>query len=282
MTTAASGPPKKSLRQLGFLALRTLGIGYVIIVVAVYLLQRRMLYMPSAESALPQSADPTLREIEYTTSDGLVHKAWYWPGAKPETLLLLHGNAGSRVHRLGWLEILRPLGYGLLLIDYRGYGGNPGTPTEDGLYRDAEAALAWLKANTTGRVVYFGESLGSGVAVELARRAPPAALILQSAFDSVANIAQRVYFFLPVGLLLKDRFDNDKKIAAVAAPMLFIHGTQDEIIPITAGRRLFAAARGDVEWRELAGADHNYLAYSHTEEYVRAIREFLTSRLAAK
>ncbi|MBI4604752.1 MAG: alpha/beta hydrolase, partial [Planctomycetes bacterium] len=243
---------------------RNVAIGYAALALLAYVFQRRLQYMPDRGPVAPPAGPQGrgLEEVQVTASDGVRLRGWHWPGERPVTLLILPGNAGHRGYRLEWIDDLRSLGLGVCIVDYRGYGGSEGSPTEEGLYRDAEAAAAWLeeRARASGRparIVYLGESIGCAVAVELALRRPPAALILQSSFSSAADVGQRAYPFLPVKLLLKDRFDAASRIGRVAAPKLFLHGDSDGIVPMRFGRRLFDAAADPKEWHEVPGAGHN-------------------------
>ena len=177
------------------------------------------------------------------------------------------------------MDLLRKTGAGVFIVDYRGYGGSEGSPTEDGLYLDAEASIQWLEERGAGPLVYFGESLGVGVAVELAQRRPPAGLILQSGFTSAVDVARSIYWFLPVSLLMKDRYESSAKIAGARAPILCIHGAKDRIIPIRFGRRLFEAAAEPKEWFEVPEAGHNDLPYIGTLDYLERIERFLTDHV---
>lgn len=174
-------------------------------------------------------------------------------------VLFFHGNAGNISHRLQTIELLNRLGLDTLIIDYRGYGRSGGQPSEKGLYLDAEAAYDWLRARPgtePGSIVAFGRSLGGAVAVELARRRPVSALIVESAFASTAEIGRELLPFLPVPLLVTQRFDSLGKVRALAVPKLFIHGRDDEIIPFRHGTLLFNAAAAPKRFAALAGG-HN-------------------------
>jgi fermentation-respiration switch protein FrsA (DUF1100 family) len=176
---------------------------------------------------------------------------------------------------LGWIRDFHELGYGVFILDYRGYGGSEGSPTEDGLFSDALTALHWLQQARSDQVVYFGESLGCGVAVQLAMRQPPAALILQSGFSSAVDVARRAYPYLPTTLLMKDRFESVWRIPKINRPMLVIHGRRDSIIPVELGRALFQAAGPLGEWYEVPNADHNDLPWAGGGEYLERIDRFL-------
>lgn len=264
--------------HFGWRLLRHLAIIYLLLMGLAYLLQRRLQYFPDASPVpLPQGEEfQDFREVELTSADGLRLWAWHWPG-RPEavTLLVLHGNAGHRGHRLGWMEDLHGLGYGVFMLDYRGYGGSAGSPTEEGLYKDAEAAADWLKSQGKRRLVYIGESLGCGVAVELATREPPAGLILQSGFSSAVDVARKAYPYLPVRWLMKDRYESIPKMSKISCPILVIHGERDSLIPVRLGRALYEAAREPKEWLAVPGAGHNDVPFAGGREYLSRIDTFL-------
>lgn len=242
-----------------------------------FFIQRHILYPRDADPVpLPTTSDfAGLEEVTLEASDGVRVKAWYWAGEHPTTVVVFHGNGGHRGLRRYWMKDIRDLGYGVMIFDYRGYGGSDGSPTEEGLYSDAEAAIAWLDARGSRDLVYFGESLGAGVAVEMARRRQPKALVLQSAFTSAVAIAEGIYWFLPVGLLMQDRYDNLAKIHAIECPVLCIHGARDRIIPMEFGRTLFDAASEPKEWYEIEKAGHNDLTIIGGRGYLRRVDEFL-------
>ncbi|MGQ0614304.1 MAG: alpha/beta hydrolase [Planctomycetaceae bacterium] len=250
---------------------------YLILAGLAYFFQRRLQYFPdTADPALPAGNDTLgVEPVLLRASDGVSLKAWHWPGQRRPTLLLLHGNAGHRGHRLGWMAELHALGYGSFLLDYRGYGGSGGSPTEAGLLRDAEAAARWLAERELGPVVYLGESIGCSVAITLAAQRPPAGLLLHGGALSLAEVAQRAYPFLPVGLLMKDRFDVRGVLARVSCPALFCHGDRDTIVPPDLGRALYEAYAGPKEWFAVPGAGHNDLIDAGGADYYRRVEAFL-------
>jgi hypothetical protein len=263
---------------------RDLAVLYLVFAGLVYLFQRKLQYFPDPAN-VPLPPDPKYRGIQtvnLTTTDGLRLFAWHWPGRFTATLVIFHGNAGHRGHRLDWIEALHSLGYGVFALDYRGYGGSEGSPTEEGLYRDAEAALRWLGEQGIRDLVYFGESLGCGVAVEMAKRQPPVALILQSGFSSALDVARKAYPYLPVRLLMKDRFDSKQKMATILCPVLFIHGERDSVIPLKLGRVLYEAANEPKTWFPIAGADHNDLPGVGGKTYLDGIQGFLQRQVRGR
>jgi len=257
--------------------LRDVAVLYLVFAGLLYIFQRKLQYFPDPAS-VPVPRGPRYDGIEtvsLATTDGLHLFAWHWPGRFTPTLVIFHGNAGHRGHRLDWIEDLHSLGYGVFILDYRGYGGSEGSPTEEGLYRDGEAVLGWLGRQEIRNLVYFGESLGCGVAVELAKRQPPRALILQSGFSSAVDVARKAYPYLPVRLLMKDRFNSKEKMAKIPCPVLFIHGERDSIIPLKLGRALYEAANEPKTWFPIPGADHNDLPWVGGKTYLDGIQELL-------
>jgi len=199
--------------------------------------------------------------------------------ARP-ALLVCNGNGGDRSMRADLAAALSRLGLAVLLFDYRGYGGNPGSPTETGLAADARAALAYLAGRPEvdpERVVYLGESLGAAVALRLATERPPAALVLRSPFASLAEVGRRHYPVLPVSLLLRDRYDSAALAGRLAAPLLVVAGGRDRIVPASHSRRLFAAAPEPKRLVVLEGADHNDHELLAGPRLVDALRSFLAS-----
>jgi uncharacterized protein len=240
---------------------------YAALIGALYAFQRQLLYHPGGQLPTPRAAGVSEMEaVTLRTEDGLDLVSWYAAarGDRP-TVVYFHGNAGNIGDRASKARRFLDAGFGLLLVSYRGYGGNPGRPTEQGLYADGRAALDFLLAGGTaaGRVVLFGESLGSGVAVHLAaeqgRRQPVAAVVLETPYSSIVEVAGAHYPFAPVRILAKDRFEAATKIAGVGAPVLMFHAEDDRTIPIRFARRLFAAARQPKEAEWFAEGGHEGL-----------------------
>ena len=211
----------------------------------------------------PAAADAAgMRAVSYETEDRLTLGSWYRAseGGK-RTLVYFHGNAGHLGDRAALVQPYLQAGYGVLLAGYRGYGGNPGWPDEAGFYADGRAALSWLAGIgvSAGQTVLFGESLGTGVAVQMAVEHPVAGIVLQSPFTSVVDVGRDKMPWLPVSLLISDRFDSLSKIHRIAAPLLLIHGEADRVVPVGFGRRLFAAASEPKTARFVPGAGHDDL-----------------------
>ena len=233
----------------------------VVVLVPTWALQRTLIYypdpgpVPAARTVLPGGED-----VSFQTEDGVRLGGWFAPGTGGATVLVLNGNGGNRAGRAPLAAALARAGHAVLLFDYRGYGGNPGSPTETGLAADARAARGFLLSRPdvrAGSIVYFGESLGAAVAVGLASEHPPAALVLRSPFTDLADAGRVHYPYLPVRTLLKDRYDSIGRIGSVRAPLLVLAGGADTIVPAVLSRRLYEAAAGSKRYVEIPGADHN-------------------------
>jgi len=216
-----------------------------------YWFQRQILYLPAHSLAEPRHYNmQNTEEIHIETSDGLSLKSWFKPADQSGYYLLyLHGNAGNLGDRVEKLEDLASTGWGLLAVSYRGYGGNPGSPSEEGLYNDARAAINFLleRGVTMDHIVIYGESLGSGVAIQMATEHPFKALILEAPYTSIINRAKELYPYIPIQWLIKDRFESFKKISSVTVPVLIFHGYRDDVMPIHHGRRMLMAANDPKE-----------------------------------
>jgi len=250
-------------------------VAQVVLTVAVVLLaalallwsqQRRLIYLPAPRAVPPAAALlPGAEEVSFPTEDGLRLDGWFLPAAaagRGPAVLVCNGNAGNRSLRAPLAAALARAGLAVLLFDYRGYAANPGRPTEPGLAADARAAAAYLAGRPEvdpARLVYFGESLGAAVALRLATERPPAALVLRSPFWSLAEVGRVHYPWLPVSLLLADRYDAAQRVGRLAAPLLVVAGERDRIVPAAHSRRLFDAAPQPKRFVLLAGADHNDL-----------------------
>jgi hypothetical protein len=261
-------------------------VAVLVIVAAVWLLQRRLIYLPTARLVSPADVGlHTAQPVAFTTADGVRLESWYVPaaGEPAGAVLVLPGNAGNRAHRAPLAAALRDTGLATLLVDYRGYGGNPGRPSQDGLLADARAAADALQARSglrPDRIVYYGESLGAAVAAGLAAERPPAALVLRSPFANLAQVGQRQFPWLPVGLLLRDPFPTTEWIARYRGPTLVVAGDADTLVPPQSSRQVAAAAGGPVDVEMVSGAGHNARALLDGAQMLTAIRRFLNERSA--
>ena len=235
-------------------------LGYVFVVATIYLAQRRLQYFPDNKGMTPAAVGLSgVETVRLATEDGETILAWYSPPAPGRpTILCFHGNAGEIGDRAGRIAAYQAQGVGVLFVSYRGYGGSTGSPTESGLVIDALTAYDWLRqrAIAPNDIMLLGESLGTGVAVQLATRRKVGAVALEAPFASAADIAAQIYWWLPARLLMKDKYNSIEHIPRIEAPLLIIHGDLDEIIPISEGHRLFAAARGPKEMMVIKGGSH--------------------------
>ncbi|MEE2980068.1 MAG: alpha/beta hydrolase [Pseudomonadota bacterium] len=241
--------------------------GYALFSGIMFVAQRRMMYHPDTSTPnLDQAGVSDMAAVTVTTADGLNLTAWHRPPTRDgaPTLVYFHGNAGHIGHRGSKARPYLDAGYGVMLASWRGYGGNPGSPTEDGFYDDARAALDFLAAAgvPANRVVVYGESIGSGPAVQVATERDIGALVLEAPLTSAANVAQRHYWYLPAQYLVLDRFNSIAKLDRIEAPLFIVHGGRDSVVPIDMSHSLLAAAAEPKDAQFFPGATHNDL-YDH-------------------
>lgn len=240
---------------------------YCVLAAMVFVTQRDMLYYPNNPGASPLPAPQTvgldMETVSVLTDDGLALQAWFAPPKKHDgpVVVIFHGNAYSIIYRAPMAAAMMKRGYGVYLCEYRGFGGNPGSLSEEGLYKDARAGIRWLegKGYKKEQMVYYGESLGTGVAIETVAHIKPKLMVLQSPYTNVADVARPHFWFLPISLLLKDKYDSIRKIGQLRVPILFIHGEEDTMIPIKLARKLYDAAPGPKEFLAIPKAGHNDL-----------------------
>ena len=248
-------------------------LGYGAIVALLYFGQRAMQYFPERFRTAPAAAGlPEAEEVVLDTADGERVIAWHVrPRGDKPVVLYFHGNGGSLRGRVDRFRDLTADGTGLVALSYRGYGGSSGAPTEAGLVNDALAAYAFTRARYPAeRIVLWGESLGTGVAVALAAQKPVGHLILQSPFTSAADVGAHTYWFVPVRLLMKDQFRSDLRIGKVTAPVLVLHGERDDIVPMALAERLYGLINAPKRFVRFAGG-HNDLG----AQAVEAAKQFL-------
>ncbi len=267
-------------RPLALVGLILVFVAVLVLTVAgLWRLQRHLIYFPGGRVPPVEDILPGWSEVTVTTTDGLELGAWYRePQSGPGTpvVVVFPGNAGSRVDRVPLGSKLAESGFGVLLVDYRGYGGNPGSPSESGLAMDARATVGFLtEAAPDHPVVYFGESLGAAVAIELAVVEPAAAVILRSPFTSMADMARVHVSPDPPEFLLRERFPSDERIGEVEAPVLVIAGSEDSIVPVAQSRKLYDLAREPKEFVIVPGADHNDSELVAGDMVVETVRRFI-------
>jgi|HubBroStandDraft_6_1064221.scaffolds.fasta_scaffold08019_5 fermentation-respiration switch protein FrsA (DUF1100 family) len=279
---------------------RRIVLWYVIILVMLALFQRRLIYQPTQADAIDPEFSGLLKgqfeKVAVDTTDGLQLNGWFMRAAADAGRNSLHpvviyfpGNAGHRGYRAIELDVISRLGADIYLFDYRGFGDNAGSPSEEKFADDARAiwrTVTGTRGAKPSQVIILGESLGGGVATRLAADVcaagtPPGGLILRSTFSSLVDVAAHHYWWLPVRALLIDRFPSAERIATVTCPVLVIHGTADTIVPFSYGKRLFEAAPKTSSnaiaktFAELHGAGHNDILYVARDEYRKSVRDFL-------
>jgi len=226
-------------------------------------LQRKLIYFPSGDLGDLTAAAPDAEDVTFTTEDGLALGALLIPAsgdASGVTVVVFNGNAGNRGDRIPLAKEMAASGYSVLLFDYRGYGGSPGKPSEDGLIADGRAAVAYLdsRRDVDGeQLVYFGESLGAAVAIGVAKQRPPFVLVLRSPFTSLPDVAAVHYPFLPLSALLWDQYPNEETIRKIDVPLLVVAGSADRTVPLDQSVRVFDAASDPKKLVVIDGADHN-------------------------
>jgi fermentation-respiration switch protein FrsA (DUF1100 family) len=254
-----------SLLLIGALAL-------LAVVAALWLFQRRLIYLPAgvAGPAPPGWSDETI-----TTRDDLALGAWvHTPGPDAAVVVVFNGNAGNRSGRLGLGTALASAGLGVVLFDHRGYGGNGGTPSEEGLALDAAAVVAWVSRRHAGhRIVFLGESLGAAVAIRAAMESSPSAVVLRSPFASLGDVAAVHYPWLPVRQMLWDTYAVVDQIGEVAAPVSVVAGSGDRIVPMEQSRAVYEAASRPRRWVVVEGAGHNDARLAEGPAIVNAVLE---------
>jgi fermentation-respiration switch protein FrsA (DUF1100 family) len=235
---------------------------YATAVTVLWAFQRDLMYFPDRSRVAPSHYDILggVQEVSYTTADGLDLVAWYAPAPVDRpTIVVFHGNGGSLRRERFRLKRFKDAQMGALLVTYRGYSGNGGTPSEVGLYADARAALDWLEASgvASTSVVLYGISLGTGVATKMAEERELAAVVLEAPYTSTVDVAAFRFPIVPVSWLMEDRFESLARMSAITEPLLVMHGSGDYVIPQRFGRRLFEAANQPKEgfWPHAVGHD---------------------------
>lgn len=257
-------------------------VGALAFLFVIWLGQRSLLYFPRAGPVAPPALALAVQDAELLTEDGLRLGAWFVPPATTAsgiTVLVCNGNAGDRSHRAGLARALATVGHAVLLFDYRGYGGNPGSPSEEGLRADARAAVKYLESRSdvdAARIVYFGESLGAAVAAQLASERRPLALVLRSPFPSLGEVARVHYPYLPVtDALLRDRYRTSDALAEMSAPVLVVAGGRDTVVPTRLSQQVHDELRGPKRYAVIAGAEHNDPELAEGQPLVGHVGRFL-------
>ena len=252
-------------------------IAYIVVIIFVYFYQRNLLYHPSENNYQNDTIQFNHQEIFIKVNDEIKLKSWIINKDLKnfKTLVFFHGNAGDLSNRIYKLNELDKLNINILLISWRGFSGNEGYPTEKNLYEDAEAAIKWLnkKKVSNSQIILYGESLGTGVAVEIASKNNFNSIILESPFTSIENSAKIYYPYLPVSFLLKDRYDSISKIKKINSPILIMHGRKDDIVPFFMGKKLFEKANSPKD-SYFTDIDDHMMEFN--SQLLNKIKDFIT------
>jgi uncharacterized protein len=267
-------------RMLGELLI-PVAIAYGAVLVLVFVFQSRLVFYPGMGRDVmlsPQSYGLRYETVELRTADGETLQAWWVPADNARgVVLFFHGNAGNISHRLDYLLMFNRLRYTTFILDYRGYGKSTGSPSEEGTYRDAEAAWEYLRHARLAQpqdVVIAGESLGGAVGTWLAAKVRPRAVLLFSTFTSVNDLGAQVYWFLPVRLLSRIGYDNLENLKRVQAPVFIAHSRDDDVVPYSHGRKLFEAASEPKAFLEMRGGHNDGFIFVR-QEWVAQLGAFL-------
>tara|TARA_B100001029_G_C15040055_1_gene442947 strand:+ start:9 stop:800 length:792 start_codon:yes stop_codon:yes gene_type:complete len=251
---------------------------YLIVVAFVFFNQRNLLYHPFENNYNKDSANFSYEEIFIPTSNENNLKAWFHKKdlKQKKTLVFFHGNAGDLRNRIYKLNLIKDFDINFLIVAYRGFSGNEGKPSETGLYDDARSTLDWLKKQGVreDNIILYGESLGTGVSVEVAQNKKFAGIILESPFTSMVDAGKFYYFYLPVSLLLKDRYETVKKLKNIKIPILVMHGKKDKIVPFHMGQKVFEIAN-EPKFSYFPEEDDHMMDYN--KNLLKALNNFFQS-----
>jgi len=261
--------------------------GFLLILLSGCDMDKAFIFFPTKELiTTPQSAGLRYEDVYFTSADGAGLHGWFIPGeTQTPVVLFFHGNAGNISHRVQNLRLLhQQSGVSVFIIDYRGYGNSTGQPSEEATYDDARGALSWLHEQgwRSDQIIYFGRSLGAAVATQLALEEPPAGLVLESPFTSIAAMGRKhnPILYLLFGGMLQSSYDALSKIDQISAPLLLLHGTRDTIVPPEMGEQIFARAGEPKTLHLIQGAGHNDTLEHGQKEYWQAWNTFIESLLS--
>ena len=251
---------------------------YLIILVFLFFFQRSLLYHPNVNNYFNDRLKVDIEEVQIKTSDNINLLGWFHKKDlnKFKTVVYFHGNAGKLENRIHKLNHFKDMDVNFLIISWRGFSGNSGKPTEKGLYEDGKSTIDWLKniGLSDKDIVLYGESLGTGIATHIAQNRKFAGLVLETPFTSMVDAAKNVYPYIPVGILLKDRYENEKKIKHINIPVLVMHGEADQIVPFKMGKKIYEIANKP-KYSYFTKYDNHMMEYD--EKLVFALRSFMKS-----
>jgi fermentation-respiration switch protein FrsA (DUF1100 family) len=251
---------------------------YILVLILLLIFQRDLMYHPEENNYFGDKLEVDIEKVKIRTSDkinllGWLHKKDF---NKFKTIVYFHGNAGKLENRIHKLNHFKNMDINFLIISWRGFSGNAGKPSEEGLYNDGNSAIEWLKSMglEEENIIIYGESLGTGIAIEIAQNKNFAGLILETPFTSMTEAAKNFYPYIPVGLLLKDKYNNDKKIKNINIPVLVMHGEADQIVPFKMGKKIYELAN-QPKYSHFTKYDDHMMEFD--EKLVLVIRTFIKS-----
>jgi hypothetical protein len=255
---------KKKSKKFALNIIIALSLTYLSVLVFLFFFQRSLLYLPNVNNYFGDKLKVDIKEVQIRTSDNINLIGWFHKKDlnKFKTIVYFHGNAGNLENRIHKLNHFKDMDVNFLIISWRGFSGNSGKPSEQGLYKDGKSAIDWLKKKglVEKDIILYGESLGTGIATQIAQNKKFAGLILETPFTSMVDAAKNVYPYIPVSLLLKDKYENDKKIKNINIPVLVLHGEADKIVPFKMGKKIYEIA--------------NHPKYSYFTKYDNHMMEF--------
>ena len=251
---------------------------YLFILISTYLFQRNLLYHPSENNYFGDQLLVSVEKVKIKTKDNIELLSWYHTKNNNDykTILFLHGNAGTLENRIHKINHFRDMNINFLLVAWRGFSGNKGKPTEENLYEDARSAVKWLESKgiKENNIIIYGESLGTGIATEIAQNKNFAGVILESPFTSMIEAAKNKYPYLPVKFLLKDKYESNKKIKNIQSPILIMHGKVDNIVPFYMGKKMYELANSP-KYSYFSEYDDHMMEYN--EKLLNVLKKFIQS-----
>jgi fermentation-respiration switch protein FrsA (DUF1100 family) len=271
---------KKDTKKMNYLAviLLTFVFAYFLLLIFTYFFQRNLLYHPNVNSYSDDKILVNIKKVKIKTNDNIDLISWYHNKNKKDykTILFLHGNAGSLENRIHKINHFKNMNVNFLIIAWRGFSGNEGSPSEEGLYEDANAAVRWLEFNGIKKknIIIYGESLGTAIALEIAQNKNFAGIILESPFTSMIDAGKKKYPILPVKLLLKDKYQSDIKIKNIQSPILIMHGKADNLVPFNMGEKMYELA-DNPKYSYFTEYDNHMMHYD--QKLVSVLKKFIKS-----
>jgi len=251
---------------------------YLFILISTYLFQRNLLYHPSENNYFGDQLLVSVEKVKIKTKDNIELLSWYHTKNNNDykTILFLHGNAGTLENRIHKINHFKDMNINFLLVAWRGFSGNKGQPTEQNLYEDARSAVKWLESKgiKKNNIIIYGESLGTGVAIEIAQNKNFAGIILESPFTSMIEAGKDKYPYLPVKFLLKDKYESEKKIKNIKSPILIMHGKVDNIVPFYMGKKMYELANNP-KYFYFSEYDDHMMEYN--EKLLNVLKKFIYS-----